>query len=176
MRDSAPSSTKLRFAFYGTVQMHVDEATTNLTDRGGCEDGHHLLDVALDAPAFLPDARMLMVPGPQMAKSERRQMQSRAVTRPIIVPREDSWTEQRQRALRFAELGLTTAIPPSQLSPALLLRAIRSEFERQVSEPSLLQTNGVVRTVDELIALAPPPGERWAPRDAAAATLTPDSD
>jgi len=180
---------------------------------GGGEDGHHLLNAAMDAASSFPEARILVVTGPLMAESDRADLHTRDIgsnvllvnsvselstiiaaadvvvikggynsvaeavragKRPIIVPRDDGWTEQRQRAVRFAELGLAKVILPSELSSDRLAGEIRSALALDASPPNLMRTDGIERAVDELVSLALPPDQRWRPRSLVAATLIPD--
>jgi FkbM family methyltransferase len=96
-----------------------------------------------------------------------------AAKRPIIVPRDDARTEQRQRAERLAELGLATCIHPDDLTPERLADAVRDALSAQVSPPPLLHLDGIGRAVDDLLALLPSPPDRWASRALPPATLPP---
>lgn len=91
--------------------------------------------------------------------------------RPVIVPRDDAWTEQQQRADRLAGLGLATCIPPAELTPGRLAAAVAASLSAQSSPPPLLNLDGVGRAVEELLALLPSVSDRWPPRALPAATL-----
>jgi FkbM family methyltransferase len=91
--------------------------------------------------------------------------------RPIIVPRDDVWAEQRQRAERLAELGLATCILPFDLTPERLATAVRDALAAYVSPPPLLHLDGVARAVNELLSLLPSPPARWPPRALPPATV-----
>jgi predicted glycosyltransferase len=75
-----------------------------------------------------------------------------AAKRGIVVPREPGPEEQVIRAERFARRGLIDVVPPEELSPTRLLRAIREALVSSPGAPPPLPFDGRERIVDELIA------------------------
>jgi predicted glycosyltransferase len=65
--------------------------------------------------------------------------------RPIVVPRRAGSDEQRIRAERLAELGLATVVPPEELTPERLARAVSAELERGTSPAGVVEFDGAER-------------------------------